>query len=75
MEDEFHAALITPVIHYTMGGIEGDAKARVISENSKVIPGLYVAGEAFGGVHGANRLGWFVVFPLLPVQSLFLLVT
>ena len=32
-------------------------KAEVLSVTGKVIPGLYAAGEATGGVHGAVRLG------------------
>ena len=42
--------LIFPTLHYQNGGIEINDKA----ETS--IPGLYVAGEASGGVHGRNRL-------------------
>jgi flavocytochrome c len=52
----FHVAIITPVVHYTMGGLEGDEDSQVLSANGK-IPGLYTAGEAMGGVHGKNRLG------------------
>jgi succinate dehydrogenase/fumarate reductase flavoprotein subunit len=54
----FYVAIITPVIHYCMGGLEIDEKSRVLDEKSrKVIPGLYAAGEVAGGVHGNNRLG------------------
>jgi succinate dehydrogenase/fumarate reductase flavoprotein subunit len=42
--------LVYPSLHYQNGGIEINEK----SESS--IPGLYVAGEATGGVHGRNRL-------------------
>jgi len=42
--------LVYPTLHYQNGGLEIDANA----ETS--IPGLYVAGEASGGVHGRNRL-------------------
>jgi len=52
MDDFFHVAIMTPVLHYTMGGLEIDPSSRVINENGKPIPGLYA-----GGVHGANRLG------------------
>jgi len=42
--------LIYPSLHYQNGGIE-------INERCETnIPGLYVAGEATGGVHGRNRL-------------------
>lgn len=42
--------LVFPTLHYQNGGLEINAK----SETS--IPGLYVAGEAAGGIHGRNRL-------------------
>jgi hypothetical protein len=48
---------MTPVLHYTMGGLEIDAESRVISSSGKPVPGLFAAGEVAGGVHGANRLG------------------
>jgi len=42
--------LIYPSLHYQNGGIEINDKCETN------IPGLYVAGEATGGVHGRNRL-------------------
>lgn len=48
---------MTPVLHYTMGGLEIDPESRVLSSSGKPIPGLFAAGEVAGGVHGANRLG------------------
>ncbi len=42
--------LVYPSLHYQNGGIEINPKC----ETS--IPGLFVAGEASGGVHGRNRL-------------------
>ncbi|KAF7375925.1 Fumarate reductase [Mycena sanguinolenta] len=56
-DDVFHVAIMTPVLHYTMGGLEIDPESRVIDSNGKPIPGLFAAGEVAGGVHGANRLG------------------
>merc|ERR1712224_765238 len=54
----FYVAIITPVIHYCMGGLEIDVDSAVISNTTnKPIPGLYAAGEVAGGVHGNNRLG------------------
>merc|ERR1719223_1248665 len=53
----FYVAIITPVIHYCMGGLEIDADGAVMGQNGKVIKGLYCAGEVAGGVHGNNRLG------------------
>ena len=49
---------VTPVLHYCMGGLAIDERGRVLNERSKdIIPGLFVAGEVSGGVHGVNRLG------------------
>ena len=42
--------LVYPSLHYQNGGIENDDLGRTN------IPGLYVAGEVSGGVHGRNRL-------------------
>jgi len=57
MNDYSNVAVMTPVLHYTMGGLEIDPESRVIGSSSKPIPGLFAAGEVAGGVHGANRLG------------------
>ncbi|GAA5928345.1 hypothetical protein JCM1841_003536 [Sporobolomyces salmonicolor] len=53
----FHVALMTPVLHYTMGGLEIDPESHVIGTDKKPISGLFASGELAGGVHGANRLG------------------
>ncbi|EEB92394.1 hypothetical protein MPER_09103, partial [Moniliophthora perniciosa FA553] len=50
-------AEITPVVHYTMGGVSIDASAHVLDSQGAPIPGLFAAGEVIGGVHGENRLG------------------
>src|SRR5688572_10368744 len=42
---------VVPTAHYMMGGVEFAADC------TTELPGLYVAGEDSGGVHGANRLG------------------
>jgi fumarate reductase flavoprotein subunit len=42
---------VVPTAHYMMGGVEFAADC------STALPGLFVAGEDSGGVHGANRLG------------------
>jgi succinate dehydrogenase/fumarate reductase flavoprotein subunit len=42
--------LVYPSLHYQNGGVEINAKCETN------VPGLYVAGEASGGVHGRNRL-------------------
>jgi len=43
---------VGPTCHYVMGGVRVDPDTQAAS-----IPGLYAAGEAAGGMHGANRLG------------------
>merc|ERR1719433_2281045 len=55
--EPFYVAIITPVIHYCMGGLEIDTDSAVVGSNGEPIPGLYAAGEVAGGVHGNNRLG------------------
>ncbi len=42
---------VVPTAHYLMGGVV------CATDTSTAIPGLFVAGEDAGGVHGANRLG------------------
>ncbi len=43
---------IGPTCHYIMGGVQ------VIADTeATAVPGLFCAGEAAGGMHGANRLG------------------
>ncbi|MDZ7261313.1 MAG: FAD-binding protein [candidate division KSB1 bacterium] len=42
--------LIYPTLHYQNGGLEINSKCET------VVPGLFVAGEVSGGVHGENRL-------------------
>jgi len=56
-DETLYYLIITPAIHYTMGGIEISDRAEVLTENKTIIPGLYAAGEVTGGVHGNNRLG------------------
>jgi succinate dehydrogenase/fumarate reductase flavoprotein subunit len=56
IEDSFNVCEITPVIHYTMGGIKTNHLSEIEGPNGP-IPGLYGAGEIMGGVHGKNRLG------------------
>jgi len=55
--DEFHVGVVTPVIHYCMGGLKMNPDSEILKADDSVIGGLYAAGEAMGGVHGSNRLG------------------
>ncbi|KAL6859888.1 Osmotic growth protein [Amphichorda felina] len=57
INDDFHVALMEPVLHFTMGGIEINDKAQVLNQDKKPFDGLFACGELAGGVHGANRLG------------------
>merc|ERR1711868_91945 len=53
----YYVAIITPVIHYCMGGLEIDENSAVLGSDLEAIRGLHAAGEVAGGVHGNNRLG------------------
>lgn len=53
----FYAARLWPRVHHTMGGLVINKDAQVIGFDLQPIKGLYAAGEAAGGVHGAVRLG------------------
>lgn len=57
INDDFHVAVMEPVLHFTMGGIEINDKAQILNSEGKPFEGLYACGELAGGVHGANRLG------------------
>ncbi|KAK9447271.1 FAD binding domain-containing protein [Limtongia smithiae] len=57
-DTNFHVSLVTPVLHFTMGGVEINDKSEVINKaTQKPFEGLFACGELAGGVHGANRLG------------------
>ncbi|MDP6842737.1 MAG: FAD-dependent oxidoreductase [Rhodospirillales bacterium] len=43
--------LVAPVAHFSVGG------ARIDENGATSVAGLYAAGEAAGGLHGANRMG------------------
>jgi succinate dehydrogenase / fumarate reductase flavoprotein subunit len=43
---------VGPTTHYMMGGIRVNADTQM-----STVPGLFAAGEAAAGLHGANRLG------------------
>ena len=57
INDTFHVAVMEPVLHFTMGGVEINDKAQVLNAEGKPFEGVYACGELAGGVHGANRLG------------------
>jgi fumarate reductase flavoprotein subunit len=84
--DKFHAFPIrippfraVPVccgITYTMGGIAIDGQARVLRKDGTVIPGLFAAGAATGGLEGGPHAGYTgglskaAVFGLLAAESI-----
>src|SRR3974390_1357363 len=43
---------VGPTTHYIMGGVRVDGDTQMSN-----VPGLFAAGEAAAGLHGANRLG------------------
>ncbi|MCQ2816964.1 MAG: FAD-binding protein, partial [archaeon] len=56
--ESIYIGIVTPAIHYTMGGIKINEHAEVLSSyEDEVIEGLFAAGEVTGGIHGKNRLG------------------
>ncbi|KAF2009540.1 Flavocytochrome c [Aaosphaeria arxii CBS 175.79] len=56
-ESVVYVGTVTPIVHYTMGGVKFNEKSEVLGEEEKAIEGLWAAGEITGGVHGGNRLG------------------
>lgn len=52
-----YTGIVTPVVHFTMGGVSFNERAEVLRGSGESIKGLWAAGEVTGGVHGANRLG------------------
>lgn len=69
-EAPYYAIRQTPSIGFTIGGIRTNKDLQVIDENDRVIPGLWVAGNALGGQWGylfpfrwfgaTNKMGAFV---------------
>ena len=61
----YYVSIVTPSIHYTMGGCLISPAAEIQSAHMSAsafghrrpIQGLFGAGEVTGGVHGMNRLG------------------
>src|SRR5262249_17542970 len=48
----YYAIPLAAGISYTMGGLEIDAQARLISRDGTPLPGLYAAGSCTGGIEG-----------------------
>lgn len=56
-ESVAYVGKVTPVLHFTMGGVLFNDDAQVLDEQGEPIRGLWAAGEVTGGLHGQNRLG------------------
>jgi succinate dehydrogenase/fumarate reductase flavoprotein subunit len=54
----FYGIPLVAGLTYTMGGIEIDARARVIGQDGAPIPGLFAAGSCTGGVEGGPLAGY-----------------
>jgi len=71
----FYTGVVTPALHYSMGGLAINEQANVLDkETGMPIGGLYAAGEVVGGIHGTNRLGGnamteCVVFGIIAARS------
>jgi succinate dehydrogenase/fumarate reductase flavoprotein subunit len=53
---EYVVGIVTPVLHYCMGGLAIDHQGCILDKRGNAIPGLLACGETSGGVHGDNRL-------------------
>ena len=54
----YYVSRMSPKVHHCMGGVATAVNTAVLDVMTDApIPGLFAAGEATGGVHGAVRLG------------------
>jgi tricarballylate dehydrogenase len=53
----FYAYPVTCGITFTFGGLRADVDGRVLTESGDPIPGLFVCGEALGGLFSGNYPG------------------
>ncbi|KAI9739324.1 MAG: hypothetical protein M1834_007537 [Cirrosporium novae-zelandiae] len=56
-ESVVYTGRVTPVVHFTMGGVIFNENSEVLNADGKPIKGVWAAGEVTGGIHGENRLG------------------
>ncbi|BCS20276.1 putative FAD dependent oxidoreductase [Aspergillus puulaauensis] len=56
-ESVAYVGKVTPVLHFTMGGVLFNDDSQVLDAEYEPIRGLWAAGEVTGGLHGQNRLG------------------
>lgn len=66
VEGPWYVCELQPKVHHCMGGLVTDNECRVLDVRTyEPIVGLYAAGEATGGVHGAVRLGSVAILDCL----------
>ena len=53
----FYAYPVTCGITFTFGGLRADVDGRVLTKSGQAIPGLFVCGEALGGLFSGNYPG------------------
>lgn len=61
----FYAALVTPSMQSTYGGIKTDEKAQALNADNKPIAGLYAAGATSGHEAYANEVGFAAIIGLV----------
>lgn len=57
LSEKFYIGIVSPVLHYCMGGLKINGKAQIIGSDNNPIPYIFAAGEVTGGIHRNNRLG------------------
>lgn len=53
----FYFGLERLCVHFCCGGLRFNENGQVLNKDGNVIEGLYVCGEASGGLHGHDRMG------------------
>jgi len=66
----YAAVRVVPALFHTQGGLVVDEHARVVSEDSSVIEGLYASGGAAAGISGHGAAGYLAGNGLLPALGL-----
>lgn len=67
----WYGSEMTPKVHHCLGGVMTDPQGRALDAKTQLpIPGLFAAGEAAGGVHGACRLGACAILDCLVMGRL-----
>lgn len=54
---DYYYGFVTPVTHFSMGGIAINQLSQVIANDGSVMENFYSVGESSGGIHGRDRLG------------------